>query len=98
MKKPISAFIVSIGFAAAAQAVAANVDPGREAARAIFEEMIEIDTSPTGSCTKLVRLNEQRLKAAGFSNDDVQIVIPEGRPEEGNLVARIRSENATKKG
>ncbi|HKU17064.1 MAG TPA: M20/M25/M40 family metallo-hydrolase [Steroidobacteraceae bacterium] len=92
------ALAVAIWLATAAHADAAAADPGRAALRAIFEEMIETDTSPAGSCTKLVRTTEQRLKAAGFSGDDVQLVIPDGRPEEGNIVARIRSANATQKG
>ncbi|HEY6640794.1 MAG TPA: M20/M25/M40 family metallo-hydrolase [Povalibacter sp.] len=74
-------------------------DPGRDAFREIYKEMVEIDSSPTtGSCTKVVRAAEARLLAAGYSGADVQIVIPEGRPDDGNLVARIRADQAKKKG
>jgi acetylornithine deacetylase/succinyl-diaminopimelate desuccinylase-like protein len=74
-------------------------DSGREAFRAIYEEMVEIDSSPTtGSCTRVVRAAESRLKAAGFDDADVQVVIPEGKPDDGNIVARIRAKAPKKKG
>ncbi|HEY4366157.1 MAG TPA: M20/M25/M40 family metallo-hydrolase [Steroidobacteraceae bacterium] len=77
----------------------ANANAGRDAFRAIYKEMVEIDSSPsTGSCTKVVRAAESRLRAAGFTADQMQVVIPEGKPDDGNLVARIRARNATKKG
>ena len=99
MKTPISALVVSVSFMLPAHAARAEADPGREAFRAIYEEMVEIDSSPTtGSCTKVVRAAETRLKAAGFTGEDVQLVIPEGRPDDGNVVARIRAPSLTKNG
>ena len=92
MKALISALMLSLSLGPVAGAAAADTDPGREAFRAIYEELVEIDSSPTtGSCTKLVRAVEARLRAAGFEEGDVQLVIPEGRPDDGNLVARIRA-------
>ncbi len=76
-----------------------HADSGREAFRKIYKEMVEIDSSPsTGSCTKLVRAAGTRLQAAGFSVNDVQLVIPEGRPDDGNIVARIRADRPGRKG
>jgi acetylornithine deacetylase/succinyl-diaminopimelate desuccinylase-like protein len=76
----------------------ATAQSEREAFRAIYEELVEIDSSPTtGSCTKVVRAAESRLRAAGFAEDAVQVVIPDGKPDDGNLVARIRAANATRK-
>lgn len=74
--------------------------PGEAQFREIYKEMVEIDSSPTtGSCTKVVRAAETRLKAAGFAAADINIVIPDGKPDDGNLVAVIRGPaNATKKG
>jgi acetylornithine deacetylase/succinyl-diaminopimelate desuccinylase-like protein len=83
----------------ASAAFAQSPDAGRAAFRGIYQEMVEIDSSPTtGSCTKVVQAAETRLKAAGFANDDVQLVIPEGKPDDGNLVARLRAPGAKKKG
>lgn len=74
-------------------------DAGRAAFRAIYEEMVEIDSSPTsGSCTKVVRAIEARLKGAGFAAGDIEVVIPEGKPDDGNIVARLRANNPKQKG
>lgn len=80
-------------------ATAQQGDKGRAAFREIYKEMVEIDSSPTtGSCTKVVRAAEARLKAAGFSGADVQVIVPKDRPDDGNIVATIRSPGAKKKG
>ena len=95
---PLTASL-SLTFIAAAQAAPATADPGREAFREIYKEMVEIDSSPsTGSCTKVVRAAETRLKAAGFGGDEMQVVIPDGKPDDGNIVARIRAKSPAKKG
>ncbi|HEY6124288.1 MAG TPA: M20/M25/M40 family metallo-hydrolase [Steroidobacteraceae bacterium] len=84
-------------FAAAAQAQTA--DTGKAAFRGIYQEMVEIDSSPTtGSCTKVVRAAESRLQAAGFAPADIHVVIPDGKPDDGNIVAHIRAPGAKKKG
>ncbi len=76
-----------------------SADTSRAAFRDIYKEMVEIDSSPTtGSCTKVVRAAETRLKAAGFAGEDLQLVIPDGKPDDGNLVARLRAPGAKKKG
>ena len=96
MKTSIPALILGLALFPLTRTTAAP-DPGaqRAAFRAIYEEMVEIDSSPSsGSCTKLVRVVEGRLKAAGFTAQDVELVIPEGRPDDGNLVARIRAKEA----
>ena len=75
-----------------------EVSTERAAFRAIYEEMVEIDSSAsTGSCTKVVKAAEQRLRAAGFADPDLQLVIPPGKPEDGNLIARIRARETDRK-
>jgi acetylornithine deacetylase/succinyl-diaminopimelate desuccinylase-like protein len=89
---------LSLTLTGVAQA-AADADGGRAAFREIYKEMVEIDSSPsTGSCTKVVRAAETRLKAAGFGEDELHLVIPDGKPDDGNIVARIRARNPAKKG
>lgn len=86
-------------FAMTAGAHAQNADVEKAAFRQIYQEMVEIDSSPTtGSCTKVVRAAESRLVAAGFGADELHVVIPEGKPDDGNIVARIRAPGAKKKG
>src|SRR5262245_7491343 len=103
MRTAILAASLALAVAVSPIASAQKPDPGREAFRAIYKEMVEIDSSEaTGSCTKVVRAIEARLKTAGFkdaaqSGNSYDVVIPEGKPDDGNIVARIRSVKATKK-
>jgi len=83
----------------AASAHAQAADAGKAEFREIYQEMVEIDSSPsTGSCTKVVRAAEARLQGAGFAADDIRVVIPENKPDDGNIVVRIRAPGAKKKG
>lgn len=67
-----------------------QVRPDQQAFRAIYEELVEIDTSQaSGSCTRAANAMAAHLRAAGFSESDVQVIVPEGAPEDGNVVAVI---------
>ncbi len=99
MKTLLAVLAASLSLTLTVGSQAADADAGRAAFREIYKEMVEIDSSAsTGSCTKLVRAAETRLQAVGFSADDMQVVIPEGKPDDGNIVARIRAKNPSKKG
>ncbi len=99
MKTLLTSLIFSLSFAPLSHAAAAVDAQGREAFRAIYKELVETDSSEaTGSCTEAVHAMEARLKTAGFGGDDLQLVIPEGKPDDGNLVASIRAKNGTRKG
>jgi acetylornithine deacetylase/succinyl-diaminopimelate desuccinylase-like protein len=63
-------------------------------ARAIFKELIEINTTDSiGSTTKAADAMAVRLKAAGFPAADVQVLGPD--PRKGNLVLRWRGTSST---
>ena len=96
----MKALLASVSIALVSTAsLAAPAEAGRAALREIYKEMVEIDSSPTtGSCTTLVRAAETRLRNAGYTDSDVMVVIPEGRPDDGNIVARINAQNPKKKG
>ncbi len=59
-------------------------------ARAIFKQLIEINTTdtPAGNVTTAAEAMAARLRAAGFPEADVQVLGPD--PRKGNLVARFR--------
>lgn len=81
--------IAITAFSAAAQAQ--ELTPDRAAFRAIYEELVEIDSSPTtGSCTRAAEAMLVHLRGAGFSEQDARVIIPDGRPDDGNLVAVLR--------
>jgi acetylornithine deacetylase/succinyl-diaminopimelate desuccinylase-like protein len=83
--------IAAAAFGLGASAQAQELTPDRATFRAIYEELVEIDTSPsTGSCTRAVDAMLVHLRNAGYSERDARTIIPEGAPEDGNLVAVLR--------
>jgi acetylornithine deacetylase/succinyl-diaminopimelate desuccinylase-like protein len=99
----IASLTLSLAIASAIGIPSAEAAQDTQAARAefreLYEEMVEIDSSPsTGSCTKVVKAAEQRLRAAGFAEGEVELVIPPDKPDDGNIVARIRAPAAKAKG
>ncbi|MDX2237864.1 MAG: M20/M25/M40 family metallo-hydrolase [Hyphomonadaceae bacterium] len=85
--------------AMAALALAMTADaqaprPDEAAFRALYEELVEIDTSPsTGSCTRAAEAMAAHLRAAGFGEADLRVIVPEGKPDDGNLTAVLRGSN-----
>lgn len=64
--------------------------PDQRAFRELFRELVETDTSePAGDCTLAARKMLTRLRAAGFGPDVAEVFVPDGRPQDGGLVARI---------
>jgi acetylornithine deacetylase/succinyl-diaminopimelate desuccinylase-like protein len=67
----------------------------QQLARAIFKELIEINTTDSsGDTTRAAEAVAARLKAAGFPEADVQVLAPV--PRKGNLVARLRGSGTRK--
>ncbi len=67
----------------------AQSSPHEQLARSIYKELIEINTvDSVGSVTKAAEAMASRFKAAGFPANDVQLLIPPGKPTKGNLVVR----------
>ena len=88
--------IAAIAIAAVPAALLAQSTPNEQRARAIFKELIEINTTdtPAGNVTAAAEAAAARLKAAGFPDADVQVIGPD--PKKRNLVARYRG-NGTKR-
>jgi len=67
--------------------------PEREALRAVYQELVEIDTThANGSTTRAAEAMAARLRAAGFAPEDV--VIVGDQPTKQNLVARLHGSGA----
>jgi acetylornithine deacetylase/succinyl-diaminopimelate desuccinylase-like protein len=64
-------------------------------ARGIFKQLVEINTTDSaGSTTVAAQAMAQRLREAGFAEQDVAVLGP--NPRKGNLVARYRGTGARK--
>ena len=65
-------------------------DATRNLSRDIFRQLIEINTTDSsGDNTAAARAMAKRLVDAGYPAADVQVLIPAGRPNKGNMVARL---------
>ena len=84
------AFLLSLAMTVgcAGAAAAQTLSPERQAFRTIYEELVEIDSSPTtGSCTRAAEAMLVHLRAAGYSEADARVIVPDGAPEDGNDTA-----------
>jgi acetylornithine deacetylase/succinyl-diaminopimelate desuccinylase-like protein len=73
----------------AARETTRTLNAHQQLARAIFKELIEINTTDsTGDCTKAAEAIATRFRAAGFAAGDVAVVGPS--PKKQNVVARLR--------
>ena len=85
--------LAALAAPAQAQAPAPSF-PGQADFRGLYQELIEIDTTVQhGSCTKAAQAMAARLKAAGYPDADVQLLVPPNRPNDGNLVAVLHGSN-----
>lgn len=83
---------LSLGGASLVQATETtpNLSPEQKQLRAIYQELVEINTTNSvGSCTKAAQAMAARLKSAGYSDKEVQVLVPPKGPQKGNLVARF---------
>lgn len=77
--------------AAASAASAQTLTPHQQLARDVYSELISINTvDSVGSVTKAAEAMAARFRAAGFSDADVKILTPPGKPTKGNLIVRYR--------
>ncbi|MDI1365379.1 MAG: M20/M25/M40 family metallo-hydrolase, partial [bacterium] len=82
---PVMAPVMAQAQTAAPPAV---VRPDQLKFRDLYKELVEINTTlSVGSCTAAAQAMGARLKAAGYPEADVQVIVADGHPREGSLVA-----------
>src|SRR5262245_62613588 len=99
MRRQLLLIALSLGMAGAQ---AADITASRQTAaskqarageaefRALYKELVEINTTlSVGSCTDAANAMKARLVAAGYTDAQAQVVVPEGWPKHGNLVALL---------
>src|SRR5258706_8822815 len=92
-----AAALVQLFFSAAASAQPQAPEPDRKLFREIYQELVEINTTDSaGDTTRASQAMAARLKAAGFTEADMQVIVPPGAPKKGNLVVRYKGTGAKK--
>ena len=78
---------IASGVLFAVATAGAQSGPNDARARAIYRELVEINTTDSvGNVTRAAEAVAARLAAAGFPAADIQVLGPD--PRKGNLVAR----------
>ena len=81
-----------------ATAQAPALTPDRARFRALYQELVETDTSiTTGDCTLLANKIAGHLKAAGYADDAVTVFVAPDHPKEGGVVAILPGSSKTLK-
>ena len=79
-----TALSLALALPAAAQPLSAD----RQGLRDTYKELIETNTTlSSGDCTLAAQRMATRLKAAGYADSDVQVIVTDGLPKEGALFA-----------
>ena len=70
--------------------------PDQAAYRALYEELVETDTTlSNGSCTLAAERMAARLTAAGYAAPDVEVVVAPEQPKLGALIATLPGTDAS---
>ena len=84
-----------LAFDSAAPSLGQTLTAQQQLAFDIYKELVEINTvTATGDTGRAADAMAARLRAAGFSGDDVQVFKP--APRKGNLVARLHGTGVRK--
>jgi acetylornithine deacetylase/succinyl-diaminopimelate desuccinylase-like protein len=96
IRSPILA--AALAGSAAAASLAQTPAPDELAFRALYRELVEINTTRSvGSCTQAVEAMRAHLLAAGIPGTDMRILAPPDRPGDGALIAVLHGRNAAAK-
>lgn len=92
------AAVLALTLAAGTATAQETLPPDLVRFKGLYKELVETNTTlSVGSCTLAAERMAARLKAAGYPDADVQILIPEGRPKDGNLIATLHGKDAKAK-
>jgi len=103
MTRPGAAVLVALALlvlplpAPAQSPPAAPLTPSQSALREIYQELLEINTTDSaGDTTAAAQAMAARLRAGGFADSEMRIVVPPDAPRKGNLVARLKGRGTGK--
>jgi acetylornithine deacetylase/succinyl-diaminopimelate desuccinylase-like protein len=90
----LAVFVASTFFSAVTLLSAQERSAHDRLAREIYEQLVNINTSPAEGTTKAAEAMARRLRDAGFPAADVQVLG--AQPNHHNLVARLRGSGAAR--
>lgn len=86
---------IAASAACALPAQAKPTDAGESAFRALYKQLVEINTTlSVGSCTEAAKAMQARLVEAGIPAADTNVWAPAERPRDGNLIATLKGSDA----
>ena len=89
-----SALAILCAVAGEAGAQASAISGDEAAFRALYKELIEINTTRSvGSCTQAAEAMRAHLAAAGYPPEDLSILAPPEAPNDGALIAVLRGKD-----
>jgi len=75
-----------------------RLSPDRTAFRAIYQELVETDTTPaTGDCSLAANRVAARLRTAGYPDSDLNLYVPPNLPKDGGLIAVLHGSDSSVK-
>jgi acetylornithine deacetylase/succinyl-diaminopimelate desuccinylase-like protein len=85
-------------FGIGSAAAQSTLRPDQIAFRGLYKELVETNTTlSVGSCTQAAAQIATRLKAAGFTDQDITLFSIPDKPKEGGLVAVLKGTSKTAK-
>ncbi len=73
----------------------ADPRPDQVAFRGLYKELVETNTTlSVGSCTLAAEKMAARLKAAGYADSDMELIVPPEHPKWGALIANLKGSDA----
>ncbi len=92
MKKTRLVTLTAIFYLTAPHTVAALLSDELVAFTTLYKQIVEINTTLSmGSCAVAANAMADRLRSAGIPDKDIHVIVPPGWPEQGNLIATLRS-------
>ena len=92
MKKIRLITLTAIFYLVAPHTFAASLSDELVAFRGLYKQLVEINTTlSVGSCTVAANAMADRLRSAGIPDKDIHVIVAPGWPEQGNLIATLRS-------
>lgn len=87
-----------VALAAGGAARADSIRPDQASFRSLYKELVETNTTlSVGDCTLAAKRMAAHLKAAGYADSDIRIIVPDGQPRFGALVATLAGSDRSAK-